>query len=365
MAKRFRDTERRKLPSYRKLSFKAKGILTYLQDNCTSAGVWYENFEEASRFLGVDFDSAELMSILAGWVVKFYDGMDEAYFIPSFFDEQYAEAKDTFSAKIAAIRDLKKLGLMDENGCLVCIQTDCPPTLPPQSPDCPPTVGGLSRYSTGGGGGIKEGGVGETKAPAAEVPNSPDDSSSQPGNFADSSPPPQPEFGVIELAEAWNRRMAEDPSNPIATVDVSRLRPEQDRWKAAELALAETPVRSHAEWVDVIDRIARSKFCRGKGTKNGWKADFDFLVRPGVATRVLEGKYGCKPKPPDVPVAPASEPEEPPPQINPEKLPPHLRKTFAVVTGKGKPGANAGQPGLMTICSDVAERKPIAGAGAK
>jgi helix-turn-helix protein len=41
---------------------------------------------------------------------------------------------------------------------------------------------------------------------------------------------------------------------------------------------------------EAIRRIATSAFCRGHG-KNGWKADFDFLLRPDTVARAVEGAF--------------------------------------------------------------------------
>jgi hypothetical protein len=39
-----------------------------------------------------------------------------------------------------------------------------------------------------------------------------------------------------------------------------------------------------------ILKIAASSFCRGSG-KNGWKATFDFLLKPDTVARAMEGAY--------------------------------------------------------------------------
>lgn len=103
-------------------------------------------------------------------------------------------------------------------------------------------------------------------------------------------------FGPIELAEAWNSRMQRMKSlsgKPIPLVDLARFKSTQPRWKSAVARLSEEP--KPEVWVDAIDRIARSEFCRGKGARGDWVANFEFLVRPDVLTKVLEGEYGCRP----------------------------------------------------------------------
>lgn len=48
--------------------------------------------------------------------------------------------------------------------------------------------------------------------------------------------------------------------------------------------------RSAADWAEVVKRIAASAFCTGTNGR-GWKADPDWLLKPGTAVKVLEGKY--------------------------------------------------------------------------
>lgn len=43
-------------------------------------------------------------------------------------------------------------------------------------------------------------------------------------------------------------------------------------------------------WVAVIDKILKSDFCIGLNDR-GWKADFDWLLKPDTHYRVMEGKY--------------------------------------------------------------------------
>lgn len=41
---------------------------------------------------------------------------------------------------------------------------------------------------------------------------------------------------------------------------------------------------------EAIERIAKSDFCTGVNDR-GWRADFDFLLRPETIVKVMEGKY--------------------------------------------------------------------------
>jgi hypothetical protein len=47
---------------------------------------------------------------------------------------------------------------------------------------------------------------------------------------------------------------------------------------------------SELEWIEVIKKLAASNFCNGKNDR-GWKADFDFLLKPETYSRTLEGRY--------------------------------------------------------------------------
>ena len=47
---------------------------------------------------------------------------------------------------------------------------------------------------------------------------------------------------------------------------------------------------SAEKWEEVCQLANSSPFCTGDNDK-GWKADFDFLIRPDKATNVLEGRY--------------------------------------------------------------------------
>ena len=47
---------------------------------------------------------------------------------------------------------------------------------------------------------------------------------------------------------------------------------------------------SKDQFKEVCQKANNSKFCTGDNGR-GWKADFDFLIKPDKATNVLEGKY--------------------------------------------------------------------------
>jgi hypothetical protein len=94
------------------------------------------------------------------------------------------------------------------------------------------------------------------------------------------------EPSLPRIAIIWNRVKAEVLA-PVKLCGVSRKKHAQNRWK-------EHP--SEEFWNDVIWKINQSEFCLGNNNR-GWKADFDFLVRPDTAAKVLEGKYAGKQQP--------------------------------------------------------------------
>ncbi|WP_234782340.1 DNA replication protein [Sinorhizobium americanum] len=49
--------------------------------------------------------------------------------------------------------------------------------------------------------------------------------------------------------------------------------------------------------LDAIERIGRSRFCRGENDR-GWRADLDFLCQPKSFVSILEGKYDDRPSHP-------------------------------------------------------------------
>jgi hypothetical protein len=43
-------------------------------------------------------------------------------------------------------------------------------------------------------------------------------------------------------------------------------------------------------WKAAIVKVAASKFCNGENDR-GWRADFDFFLRPDTVAKIMEGKY--------------------------------------------------------------------------
>ncbi len=60
------------------------------------------------------------------------------------------------------------------------------------------------------------------------------------------------------------------------------------RFKNTELRWAENPSEDY--WREVISKLAASKFCTGQ-SGSGWRASFDFLIKPGIHIKIMEGQY--------------------------------------------------------------------------
>lgn len=93
-----------------------------------------------------------------------------------------------------------------------------------------------------------------------------------------------------ELAKLWN----EITTSPLPKVDLSSFDSDSKRWKSAKARLKKKPDLEY--WRQVITKMNLSLFLRGNGKDDGWKANFDFLIRPDTPTKVLEGNYDSRKK---------------------------------------------------------------------
>lgn len=81
------------------------------------------------------------------------------------------------------------------------------------------------------------------------------------------------------LAKLWNQHrgtLAE-----VKGCSGTRRRQAEARWR-------DNPSTEY--WAEIISRLARSPFCTGDNER-GWRASFDFLIRPETHHKVTEGKY--------------------------------------------------------------------------
>lgn len=109
--KRFTDTNKWKDSWFKSLSLKAKLAWIYLCDDCDHSGIWIIDYEVMTLRLGFTVNDTILADLIGDKLVKL---SSESIFIPSFFNFQYGESKDTFNAKVSAINILKSYGLIDE-----------------------------------------------------------------------------------------------------------------------------------------------------------------------------------------------------------------------------------------------------------
>lgn len=88
--------------------------------------------------------------------------------------------------------------------------------------------------------------------------------------------------GALKIADLWNEYKA------VGLMAVKGLSPQSSRHKNASARWREKPTEEY--WISVVQRVNVSKFCNGDNERR-WFADFEFLVRPDVHYRILEGKY--------------------------------------------------------------------------
>lgn len=89
--------------------------------------------------------------------------------------------------------------------------------------------------------------------------------------------------GPNELAAIWN----EHTNGSLPKVE--KLRATSKRYRMAQARLREKPDLPY--WTDVAKRISSSPFCQGNNDR-GWRANFEFFVRPETHVKATEGVYG-------------------------------------------------------------------------
>lgn len=80
------------------------------------------------------------------------------------------------------------------------------------------------------------------------------------------------------MIEIWNAHRGNLPE--ARSCSSSRMKKIKLRW----------PEQSPEQWAITIQKMAASAFCNGKGS-TGWRADFDFILKPDTWAKVNEGKY--------------------------------------------------------------------------
>lgn len=146
MAKRLTDTAKWQRPWFRRLHADAKLVWLYILDQCDHAGIWIADFDLASFQLGVEINEESFQSWFGDKVRKF---QADKYWIESFFEFQYADAKDGFKAKQSALKKIQGLGLLPNPEPTV---PNTIVTVPEQSKDCPSISISISKSISNQGG---------------------------------------------------------------------------------------------------------------------------------------------------------------------------------------------------------------------
>lgn len=145
LAKRFTDTGKWKRSWFRALGLHAKVLWQFAIDDCDHAGVWIVDFELTTFQVGFKVDEEKLREWLGDKLVKI---APDRYFIPSFYEFQYRDAKDSFKAKQYAIKELRAWNLIDESDSLIDL-TNSYLSVTKQSPDCHIKIKSKIKINTG------------------------------------------------------------------------------------------------------------------------------------------------------------------------------------------------------------------------
>lgn len=249
MAKRFTDTDKWNRPWFAALPAMAKLAWFNILDRCDHAGVWHANFRLLSFDLGAAVSKEKFEQWFGPKVVKI-DG--DKYLIPSFIDFQYTRGlnpnvsahkyplsvKEKYSAQIVQSNQDEEKELTNPS---VTLSEELPnPYLRVQDKD-------KDKVKVKD----KKGGVGGNKT-------------------------------QHPLEELWNAESGNLPK-------VRGLGGQRRKHADARLAEHSDP----EYWRSVLARIRASDFCTGRNDR-GWKADFDWFVKPETHLKVLEGKYDNK-----------------------------------------------------------------------
>lgn len=124
--KRFTDIKKWKNGWFRKLAIKAKLAWIYLCDECDFTGLFKIDYELASFQL--DFDITP--TLIRQWFGdKVYFISEDKIFIVPFYEFQYGESKDTWTAKVRAKAKIEALGFSIVDNKVVIPKNDSTPTV--------------------------------------------------------------------------------------------------------------------------------------------------------------------------------------------------------------------------------------------
>lgn len=136
MAKRFTDTHKWRNEWFRTLPVEARLAWIYLCDECESHGVIKLDYGLAAFQLGFSIEREKLIYWFGN---KIYFIDEEKLLILGFFEFQYGESKDSWTAKIRAQEKIENLGFVIENNKILIPDELIDTTLNPQWGDSTPT----------------------------------------------------------------------------------------------------------------------------------------------------------------------------------------------------------------------------------
>jgi hypothetical protein len=228
MAKRFTDTDKWKKEDYCDLSCKLKCVWQYMLDTCDAAGIWEMNLKLMAVQVGEPVTKEEIEFAFAA---KLFSMGKKTYWIPAFITFQYGVLKQESRPHLSVINILKKHALYEEY--LKGIQA-------------------LKEKEQ-----IQE----QDKVKGGSV---------------------RGDFSVEDLADLWNLLTSKAKLPNVIEIT-------EDRRAAAAVAL--NSCQDASVWREVIKKITGVPFLTGTN-KDGWKANFDFLIKPGTRVKILENAYG-------------------------------------------------------------------------
>lgn len=90
----------------------------------------------------------------------------------------------------------------------------------------------------------------------------------------------------FRLVEVWNQHCGTlsraQKINLKTKAGQKRARLLRERWR-------ENPDAEF--WTDIVKKVAASEFCNGGRDRTGWRATFDWLLKPDTYLKILEGNY--------------------------------------------------------------------------
>lgn len=216
---------------YRKLTPRFKVAWDYIYADCDCAGIWVVDLDVMNLRLGEKFKVEDFFTQFGQNFVEIEPGK---CLLVSFFREQYRETKETYNAKIKAIKTLSSYGIEITDGDI---------TLPQALP-----------YPKGS---LNIGSI-----------NSNINSNSNSNSNKGKSEVTSIEEKCNDIAAMWND-YAEDYGLARIKIPISR-----DRIEKIKPALLEFPLAD--DWSKIICAVGYDEFRLGKNDRE-WKADFDWL----------------------------------------------------------------------------------------